>query len=101
MFRVLRSSGVISPYRRVKKDSFAGGTRYKERLVILRSYDTMGAGAMDWMPDCRCARTGIGGIAMWLAEVNAKAKRRNQILFGVNNPLLVELRCLEHRRYQE
>ena len=29
---------------------------------------------------------------MWLAEVKAKAKRRNQILFDVNNPLLAELR---------
>lgn len=28
---------------------------------------------------------------MWLAEVKAKAKRRNQILFDVNNPLLAEL----------
>ena len=76
-------------YRRVKKDSFAGGTRYKERLVILRSYDTMGVGAMDWMPDC--ARTGIGGMAMWLAEVKAKAKRRNQILFAAESPLLAGL----------
>ena len=31
---------------------------------------------------------------MWLAEVKAKAKRRNQILFDVNNPLLAELRWL-------
>ena len=31
---------------------------------------------------------------MWLAEVKAKAKRRNQILFGVNNPFLVEVRWL-------
>lgn len=31
---------------------------------------------------------------MWLAEVKAKAKRRNQILFDVNNPLLAELREL-------
>ena len=31
---------------------------------------------------------------MWLAEVKAKGKRRNQILFGVNNPLLVEVRWL-------
>ena len=31
---------------------------------------------------------------MWLAEVKAKAKRRNQILSDVNNPLLAELREL-------
>ena len=31
---------------------------------------------------------------MWLAEVKAKAKRRNQILFAVDNPLLAELRWL-------
>lgn len=31
---------------------------------------------------------------MWLAEVQAKARRRNQILFDVNNPLLAELREL-------
>lgn len=31
---------------------------------------------------------------MWLAEVKAKAKRRNRILFDVNNPLLAELREL-------
>ena len=79
-------------HRRVKKDSFAGGTRYKERLVILRSYDTMGAGAMVRMPDC--ARTGIGGMAMWLAEVKAKAGRRNQILFTGDSLLLAELREL-------
>ena len=79
-------------YRRVKKDSFTGGTRYKERLVILRSYDTMGEGAMVRMPDC--ARTGIGGMSMWLAEVKAKAGRRNQILFGSESLLLVELREL-------
>ena len=33
-------------------------------------------------------------MAMWLAEVKAKAKRRNQILFAVDNPLLAELRWL-------
>ena len=49
----------------------------------------MGVGAMDWMPDC--ARTGIGGMAMWLAEVKAKAKRRNQILFTGDSLLLAEL----------
>lgn len=31
---------------------------------------------------------------MWLAEVKAKAKRRNQILFGSESLLLVELREL-------
>lgn len=31
---------------------------------------------------------------MWLAEVQAKARRRNQILFAVESPLLAELRRL-------
>ena len=31
---------------------------------------------------------------MWLAEVKAKAKRRNQILFAADDPLLAELRRL-------
>ena len=31
---------------------------------------------------------------MWLAEVQAKAKRRNQILFAAESPLLAELRRL-------
>ena len=31
---------------------------------------------------------------MWLAEVQAKAKRRNQILFAAESPLLVELQRL-------
>ena len=55
----------------------------------------MGAGAMVRMPDC--VRTGIGGITMWLAEVKAKAKRRNQILFDSESLLLAELRELVAR----
>ncbi len=31
---------------------------------------------------------------MWLAEVQAKARRRNQILFAAENPLLSELRWM-------
>lgn len=31
---------------------------------------------------------------MWLAEVQAKAKRRNQILFAAESPLLAELHRL-------